>query len=160
IFMGCGRLGYLGLVRVEDGRLNVAAAVSPNGVKQAGSPGRAAMAILGQAGLPDFPGLERLSWCGTPSLTQRAARVAWHRLLVLGDGAGYIEPFTGEGIAWALASGRAVAPLALRAISGWRPALAAEWAERHEQTVRRRQRMCIVVTAALRQWLFCRGMVF
>lgn len=160
IFMGCGREGYLGLVRVEDGRLNIAAAMNPDGIKQAGGPGRAAMAILSQAGLPDFPGLERLIWRGTPSLTRRAARVASHRLFVLGDAAGYVEPFTGEGIAWALASGRAVAPLALQALSSWRPGLAAEWCARHEKTIGRRQGICSALTAALRHRLFCRAMVF
>jgi flavin-dependent dehydrogenase len=160
IFMGCGRDGYLGLVRVEDGRLNIAAAMSPDGIKQLGDPGTAAMAMLREAGLPDFPGLERLRWRGTPSLTRRAARIASRRVFLLGDAAGYVEPFTGEGIAWALASARAVVPLALEAISGWRPALAAEWCARHERTVRRRQGMCTALTAALRHWLFCRAMVF
>jgi menaquinone-9 beta-reductase len=160
IFMGCGREGYLGLVRVEDGRLNIAAAMSPDGIKQAGGPGRAAMTILRQAGLPDFPGLERLPWRGTPALARRAARVASHRLFVLGDAAGYVEPFTGEGIAWALASGRAVAPLALQALSGWRPGLAAEWCRLHEKTIGRRQGICSALTAALRHRLFCRAMVF
>jgi flavin-dependent dehydrogenase len=160
IFMGCGREGYLGLVRVEDGRLNIAAAISPDGIKQAGGPGRAAMIILSQAGLPDFPGMERLTWRGTPALTRRAARVAAHRLFVLGDAAGYVEPFTGEGIAWALASGRAVAPLALQALSGWHPDLAAEWCARHEKTVGRRQGICCALTAALRHRFFCRAMVF
>jgi flavin-dependent dehydrogenase len=160
IFMGCGREGYLGLVRVEDGRLNIAAAMSPDGIKRGGGPGRAAMAILSQAGLPDFPGLERLPWRGTPALTRRVARVASHRLFVLGDAAGYVEPFTGEGIAWALASGRAVAPLAMQAVSNWRPGLAAEWCALHERTVGRRQGICSALTAALRHRLFCRAMVF
>ena len=158
--MGCGREGYLGLVRVEDGRLNIAAAMSPDGVKQAGSPGKAALTLLREAGLPEFSGLEHLSWRGTPSLSRRPTRVASHRLFVIGDAAGYVEPFTGEGIAWALESARAVVPLALQAISGWRPGLAAEWRARHEKTVRRRQGTCVVLTAALRHWLFCRAMVF
>jgi menaquinone-9 beta-reductase len=160
IFMGCGGKGYLGLVRVEGGCLNIAAALSPDGIRRAGGPGKAAMTILRHAGLPDFPALERLPWRGTPALTRRAARVASHRLFVLGDAAGYVEPFTGEGIAWALASGRAVAPLVLQAITGWRSGLAAEWCARHEKTVGRRQGICSALTAALRHRLFCRAMVF
>ncbi len=34
IFMGCGRRGYVGLVRVEAGRLNIAAAMDPVGVRK------------------------------------------------------------------------------------------------------------------------------
>ena len=37
-------------------------------------------------------------------------------LFVLGDAAGYVEPFTGEGMAWAFAAAEAVVPLAIRAI--------------------------------------------
>ena len=38
IFMACGSGGYAGVVRLEDGRLDVAAATSPNLVKQVGHP--------------------------------------------------------------------------------------------------------------------------
>ena len=45
-------------------------------------------------------------WRGTPPLTRRAPSLAAERVFVLGDAAGYVEPFTGEGMAWALASAR------------------------------------------------------
>jgi flavin-dependent dehydrogenase len=75
-------------------------------------------------------------------------------VFLLGDAAGYVEPFTGEGIAWALASGRAIAPLALRAIARWDPRLARQWDVLHHRLVRRRQVVCRAAAAALhRPWL-------
>ena len=65
-----------------------------------------------------------------PDSRRRTAPARRDRLFLLGDAAGYVEPFTGEGIAWALASGRAIAPLALRAIERWEPRLAGEWERR------------------------------
>jgi len=69
---------------------------------------------------------------------------------VLGDAAGYVEPFTGEGIAWALATGAAVAPLAARAPAGWQPALARQWADVHRRIVGRRF-LCRATAAILRR---------
>jgi flavin-dependent dehydrogenase len=150
IFMACGAGGYVGLVRLEDGRLDIAAALDPGLVKRAGGLGRAAAATLAEAGFPPVPGLTELAWRGTPLLTRRLTRPAAERALALGDAAGYVEPFTGEGIAWALASGAAVAPLARRACRRWEPALAARWCLLYRQTVARRQRVCRVVAAVLR----------
>ena len=70
-----------------------------------------------------------LHWQGTAGLTRRTRPLAQERLFVLGDAAGYVEPFTGEGIAWALASGHAVAPLALEAMERWDPRLARAWSK-------------------------------
>ena len=114
IFMACGQGGYMGLVRLEDGRLNIAAAFDATMVKQAGGLGKAAAVILREGDFPSIRGLESLPWHGTPLLSRRVSSVAAERVFLLGDAAGYVEPFTGEGMAWALTSGIAVAPLALR----------------------------------------------
>jgi flavin-dependent dehydrogenase len=151
VFMACGHGGYAGLVRLEDGRLDVAAALDPALVRQAGGPGKGVEAILQEARFPPVPGLADLPWRGTPALTRAAARLAGHRLLVLGDAAGYIEPFTGEGIAHALASAAHLAPLAARACRRWTPALGREWAQLHRRLIARRQRLCRVIAAALRR---------
>jgi 2-polyprenyl-6-methoxyphenol hydroxylase-like FAD-dependent oxidoreductase len=135
IYMACGTAGYVGLVRLEDGRLDLAAALNPDRVRQVHGPGRTAEAVLGEAGLPPIPGLAELPWRGTPALTRRAGRLACHRLFLIGDAAGYVEPFTGEGLAWALASAAAVVPLAVRAARCWRPELEAEWGALYRRTV-------------------------
>src|SRR5262249_10448073 len=46
IYLGCARAGYVGLVRLEDGRLDVAAAFDREAVRDAGGPGNAAARVL------------------------------------------------------------------------------------------------------------------
>lgn len=150
VYMACGARGYVGVVRLEDGRLDVAAALDTEYVRGSGGPGRAVPPLLEAAGLPPVPGLAGLTWRGTPALTRRAPRLAGERLFVLGDAAGYVEPFTGEGMAWALAAGLAVAPLAAEAARDWRPALASAWAATYRRVVARRQYLCRAAAAALR----------
>lgn len=159
IFMACGDGGYVGLVRLEDGRLDIAAAFETALVRKAGGPGNAAEAILEEAGLPRVHGLAELAWRGTPSLTRRAARLADDHVFVLGDAAGYVEPFTGEGIAWALDSAVQLAPLAARACRAWHPSLAQEWASLYRRAVARRQRLCRVAAGVLRHPMLTRLLI-
>jgi menaquinone-9 beta-reductase len=158
IYMACGTDGYVGLVRLEDGRLDVAAAFDTPAVRLCG-PGRVAAAVLDEVGWPVPPGLRGLPWRGTPALTRPAGRRAAERVLALGDAAGYVEPFTGEGMAWALAAGVAVAPLAERAASRWTPSLAGEWSAIFRQVVARRQVLCRVVATVLRRPRLTRAVI-
>jgi flavin-dependent dehydrogenase len=154
IHMAVGRAGYVGLVRLGDGRLHVAGAIEPGVLHQGDGVGAIAAAILAEAGLPPVPRLATAIWRGTPGLTRRTRPLADERLLILGDAAGYVEPFTGEGIAWALASARAIAPLAARAIERWDPRLTREWEDLHGRVVRRRQVLCRAAAGILRRpWL-------
>lgn len=150
IFMACGRFGYLGLVRLEDNRLNLAAAFDPSWVQAMHGPGRAAVEMLAEVGWSAVPDLARMSWRGTPPLTRQARRVAGERMFLLGDAAGYIEPFTGEGMARALMAGSAVAPLAARASECWHSRLIDEWERTYRRCVGRRQILCRALAAALR----------
>lgn len=159
VYMACGARGYVGVVRLEDGRLDVAAALDADHMRDSGGPGRAVPPLLEAAGLPPVSGLAGLTWRGTPALTRRATRLAGERLFVLGDAAGYVEPFTGEGIAWALAAGLAVAPLAAEAARGWRPSLAGAWAATYRRVVARRQYLCQALAAALRHPRLSRAIV-
>jgi len=154
IFMAVGRAGYVGLVRTEDGRLNVAAALDKGIIKRCGGPGEAASLILSEAGCIPIPALASTPWQGTPGLTRRTRPIAEHRLFLLGDATGYVEPFTGEGMAWALASGQAIAPLALQGIDDWHPALERAWSRLHGRLVARRQTVCRGMATVLRHpWL-------
>jgi flavin-dependent dehydrogenase len=159
VYMACGARGYVGLVRLEDGRLDVAAALDAAWVRASGGPGRAVLPLLTAAGLPPVPDLIGLAWRGTPALTRRATRLAGERLFVLGDAAGYVEPFTGEGMAWALAGGLAVAPLAAEAVRRWRPSLAGAWAATYRRVVVRRQHLCRAAAAVLRRPLLAGALV-
>jgi flavin-dependent dehydrogenase len=150
VYMACGSGGYVGLTRLEDGRLDVAAAFDRSAVRRAGGPGQAAAGIIREVGWPPLPGLAEVPWRGTPPLTRRAPRPAAERALALGDAAGYVEPFTGEGIAWALASAVAVAPLADRLARRWEPDAGRTWAALYRRVVAGRQGTCRAVARVLR----------
>ena len=151
IYMACGPDGYVGQAVVEDGRVDMAAALDPLAVKRAGGTGELAEQILDRAGFPGYSGLARLPWKGTPHLTRQAPTLGGHRLFVLGDAAGYIEPFTGEGMAWALAGAALVAPLAHRGARLWDPDLLTQWRGAYHRKVTRRQIICRITADMLRR---------
>jgi menaquinone-9 beta-reductase len=159
IYMACGSEGYVGQVVVEDGRVDVAAALDPLAAKRAGGTGELAAAILRRSGLPSHPDLARLPWKGTPHLTRQAPRLGSERLFVLGDAAGYVEPFTGEGMAWALSGARLVAPLVQRGIERWEPELLLRWRDAYRRGVARRQFVCRLTAELLRRSLATKVMI-
>ncbi len=151
--------GYVGLVRVEGDRLNVAAAMTPRLARDAGGLGAAARSILEAAGAAVPEGLAGAVWHGTPPLTRRTVPAATDRLFLVGDATGYEEPFTGEGMAWALAAGRLVGGLVRRAVASGGEGLAEEWERTLDSTIRRRQRLCRVLAASLRRPALSRAAV-
>jgi flavin-dependent dehydrogenase len=155
IFMATGRGGYVGLVRIEDGRLDVAAAFDVAFLKGQGGLGPAAETVLGEVGWR-VPHLAELPWKGTPALTRHAKQLAGDRWFAVGDAAGYVEPFTGEGMAWAVMSAVALAPIAARGVRQWDASLACEWETTHRRLIGARQRVCRVVSRVLRSPLLTR----
>lgn len=150
ITMVVDRGGYVGVTRVESNRVNLAAACDASCLKDAGGPGAAVRRLLASAGLDATPALESLAWQGTVPLTRRVPRPGAHRLFVVGDAAGYVEPFTGEGMAWALAAADALAPLAARAVAAWTSDVEQSWQWTYDTLVRRRQLRCRVIARTLR----------
>ncbi len=150
IHMAVGRGGYVGLVCVENGSLNIAAAFDTWLLREAGGPARAAASVLADAGFPPIPALSGAEWLGTPALTRTTWPITSERLFVLGDAAGYVEPFTGEGIGWALSSAVTIAPLANAACTAWSLSLAETWSNEHGQRVRNQQRLCRTLAGLLR----------
>ena len=150
ITMAIGRHGYVGAVEVEGGRINVAAALDADFLKTHGGASGAVSAILAEAGVSFDPRLESVEWGGTIPLTRRTARPAARRLFVLGDAAGYVEPFTGEGMAWAFAAAEALVPLAVGAIAAWDDAMAEAWTGMYARRIGREQRWCRGVARVLR----------
>lgn len=155
VSMSVGREGYVGMVRLPDGSINIAAAVDPDALRQRG-PAATVRAILREAGV-EAPGcLESIDWRGTGLLTRHSPRVAAKRLLLLGDAAGYVEPFTGEGMTWAVLSAISVAPLANRWLRARQDGnhrfadLADSWSREHRSLVARRQRGCRALACLLR----------
>lgn len=159
IYMACASGGYVGLVRLEDGQLEIAAALDPDWVRRMGGLGLAAAAAIAEAGFPAVPEIMNSHWRGTPPLTRGVSQVAGERIFLIGDAAGYVEPFTGEGIAWALSSAVAVAPLVVEAAVRWAPSLAASWARLHYDTVVSRQRLCRTAAFILRRPALTRAVI-
>ena len=196
LVMAVGRGGYCGIVRLEDGRLDVAAAVDRRIVAQAGSPAEAIAQILATAtaagrdkkrvaarvsarGDLDHTGRDDAALApefvdpdlvdpvliaavrsaavrATPPLTRTAPLVSGSgRVFRVGDAAGYVEPFTGEGMGWALAAARVLADLLLDHASpatSYPRAHAAAFGRPHDRVwrVARGVRHPVVAAAAVR----------
>lgn len=158
LHMVVGRRGYVGLVRLEDGSLNVGAALDAD-LARGRTPADAVAAILTEAGHPVPHGDVLHGWRGTPALTRLPAAAGAERLLRVGDAAGYVEPFTGEGMCWALASGLAAAELAREGADAWTPELLVRWRAYDATTMARARRLCRAVAWGLRRPAVVRGAV-
>lgn len=150
IIMRCGRGGYIGTVVLEDGSLNIAAAMHPRWVKVSRGPGHAAHRLAEQSG-HGLQGVDDLRWSATAPLTGERACPWMQRTFFLGDAAGYIEPFTGEGMAWAMRSALTVLPFAITAVKSWDEQIGLDWASAYRQEVQHRQWRCRVLSSWLRQ---------
>ena len=171
IFMAVGQGGYVGLVRLEDGRLDVAAAFDADFVRNCGGLGFAAERVLKEAGFPCLaplslggrgvggegdlnhhlltpnPSPARVEgdkmWKGTPALTRTPHSIAGPGWFAVGDAAGYVEPFTGEGMAWAICGAAAVVPFVLKNDP-------LGWIRAHRRLIGTRQRTCRGLARLLR----------
>jgi flavin-dependent dehydrogenase len=141
IHMAVGHQGYVGLVRAEDGMLNVGAAVNRSSLGKGEPPESLVQKILQGAGFPELEGEPLEGWKGTPGLGYGPPRLGGERLFAVGDAAGFVEPFTGEGMSWALAGGVALAPIVRDASMRWDETLLRVWEGRHRRTIGRAQRL-------------------
>jgi flavin-dependent dehydrogenase len=140
VWMLAGRSGYVGLVRFADGTLNVAASVRADALEVGA--GAVVDGILVEAGVDPLGWTS--GWSGTRPLRRVRTRTPEERLLPIGDAAGFWEPFTGEGIGWALESGASAAGPALELAARWSERAARVWfADRHRwmRRVQRRSRV-------------------
>lgn len=149
IYMAYGKNSYVGLVRLEDGRIDIAAALRPEQVK-VGIKENVCF-ILEEANFPEIKEIENSHWLGTSFLTRTRKTISGERFFVIGDAASYTEPFTGEGISWALAGGIAVAPLVREALLDWSCNLIQKWQHRYHSLIRRRQMVSKLMMNSLRK---------
>ncbi|MGE3777450.1 MAG: NAD(P)/FAD-dependent oxidoreductase [Pirellulaceae bacterium] len=139
MFIGDG--GYVGVVDAGAAHWNVGAALSSRQIRRHGSVAASVNQILAESH-QSLPGLGAASWRGTPVLHQMASRCADERLFLIGDAAGYVAPFTGEGIAAAIESAIAVMPFVLQGVESWDARLARSWTAMYARTIVRRQWVC------------------
>lgn len=117
ITMCIGRSGYVGFAPIQGDRMAVAAAMNIDSLGQAGGVRQAMEQIIETSGVSIRVAAE-LPLRGTAQLTRRRARVEGGRVLIAGDAAGYVEPFTGEGMSWAIRSGELSAAFAEQLVQG------------------------------------------
>jgi flavin-dependent dehydrogenase len=153
VHMAVHSVGYVGAVRLRDGTVHLAAAVDPSALKPVG-PARLISNILTACRMRPPDDLNSSEVRGTVLMTRRPSRWSGERVFLLGDAAGYVEPFTGEGIARALASALAVVPLAVEAQSCWSPRLAAKWNQAYRRRVIGNTFVCRLLSQLCRRpWL-------
>ena len=149
IMMACSDDGYVGMIRLNDGTVDVAAALMPKAARQnegSSSPAERVQAILGKAGFK-----ETVQPAGPLMATGplRRERTAAHgRLFAIGDAAGYLEPFTGEGMTWAMGDG-----IALAQVFANHPldsSLSGHWILHLSHARKKRSRLCQWTTRAIR----------
>jgi len=92
------------------------------------------------------------AFCAVGPMPWRPRHVANAHVALVGDAAGYVEPFTGEGMAWAMES----AELFVRTVKDrkpgtWNAATARAYEHRWRRRIGARQRYCNLVAAALRR---------
>lgn len=149
IHMYASRHGYAGIVRAEKDKIALAAAVNPGWMKDCGRPVDAFNQLLQEAG-SQLEVERAASWRGTQKLSRSINEVANQRIFVVGDAAGYVEPFTGEGMAWAIAGGIAIADCVQLLAEGQEQLAVNRWKQDWLNRVRSRQFWCRVLSWTLR----------
>jgi geranylgeranyl reductase family protein len=119
--MHAGRRGYCGLGYSAEGGANVAMVAEPEDLPQI----RGRAEVFYEERLAQFPAIARRLKTGqrtgrlmvTGSMSAKVSLVAAPGLLLLGDAAGFYDPFTGEGISYALRGAELAAAAAAAALS-------------------------------------------
>lgn len=146
--------GYLGVVVRSDRRLHVAGLVSRAAV--AGGPVDFVESVARRFDLLKRSALQRLGrsrfdrLLGAGPIPCRPGGVAAGRVALVGDAAGYVEPFSGEGISWALAGAETLAEtVAGRAPGDWSPSAARAYQRAWTRRIGRRQRLARLLAGTL-----------
>ncbi len=158
LWMIAGVGGYVGLVRFANGTIDAAAALDAGYVRLAGGLAEATSRIVEKTDKGLAEACSKATWKGTPALTRNSKTPGSHRFFLLGDAVGYVEPFTGEGMTWALAGARSLAELLPRAVKHWDDTLVGEWARLHQISVSSRSGLCRTLSKLLRYPHLCAGL--
>jgi len=159
IRMACSPAGYVGIATREDNLIEVAAAVHPSALKSAGSSAAVVENILRSAGVTIPAELAKAKWLGAPLLLRQRQILGGKRFFVLGDAAGFVEPFTGEGMYWALLQARELTTLLEKENFEWSDRLLGLWQIRSQKILGNRKRICRMITRLLRMPFLCRVVI-
>lgn len=156
IHMAVGREGYVGLTQICNNRLHIAAAVDRSAL-QAWGPAEITHRILTECGAVQIPFDPETQWQGTQPLTTSAKVLATERVFLVGDAAGYVEPFTGEGIRWALQSSANLSPILVDAVHDWSAEHSERWQVTYRKSVAKEQILCRLICGGIKyassRWL-------
>ncbi len=148
------RGGYIGVVARSDRRMHVAGLVSR--AAAAGNPVEFIESVARRFDVLRLSGLHRLRrtsvnrLLGAGPIPCRPRGVAGVRVALVGDAAGYVEPFSGEGISCALESAEVLADtLARRTPGDWTPATARVYQGQWTRRIGRRQHLDRLLARAL-----------
>jgi flavin-dependent dehydrogenase len=111
LHMLIGRAGYLGICLADGGQVDFAAAIAPDKLRSSGGIAEVVDSILGDCRCDGQIKDLELNWSATPALTRTSTVVAMGKTYLIGDALGYVEPFTGEGMSWALESAKQLAEI-------------------------------------------------
>jgi flavin-dependent dehydrogenase len=159
ISMTAAAHGYLGAATIEDSHTLLAAALDPASFKSFGGINSAVAEIAKSNSMYRDFDFGHLHFSATPLLSQRLVPVSQQRLFVVGDAAGFVEPFTGEGIAWALRGAEIVAELAEQALTVRGNNFERVWLKSHRYEIGRKHVRCHYLTQALRIPLVAKGVM-
>jgi flavin-dependent dehydrogenase len=150
IHMHVGNSGYVGMVRMGEGQVHLAAALSPTACRNVGGPDEMVIKILQQSrgSIAQNWNLPRIR--GTAALTRRRHCLGGRRVLAIGDACGYVEPFTGEGMAWAAMGAREVVNMLPAPGEAWPMDLPQRWRRRYHDVIGRKQNWCRTMRPLMR----------
>jgi flavin-dependent dehydrogenase len=146
VHLHLGEGGYVGAVAYAGGEVHLAAALDPQQIRSVGGAANLVTNILHGCGRN--VSATHLSLKGVPTLTRRREQLGGHRVLAVGDSCGYVEPFTGEGVAWALRSAIEVTALLQH---DWSELVPARWGAAHRAALGRKQALCRAVRFLVRR---------
>ena len=161
IGMFMGEAGYIGTVRPSPDRVHVGALIRP-------IPGRPSLIDALRDLAAPFDALAPLALTHRPPdsisacspMPCRPTAVACGPVVLVGDAAGYVEPFTGQGIGWALLGAEALAEVLATTTPGrWIDTCADQYANTWVARLRGAQRHCARLGWALRHAATRRAMV-
>lgn len=136
--------GYLGAVRNASGSIHVAGLIDLTHVRH-WQPAELVAAAAAVLGLDPATASGQL---GAAPMPWRPSAVTGPRTALIGDAAGYVEPFTGEGMGWALESAELLAEsVAGRPPGSWDESAARCYRRSWQRAIGSRQRTCRVVAS-------------